>query len=223
MPAILSPIAICNLALGRINVLESITSFDDGTAAAIACTQAYDFCRLDLLYKFPWGWASKYQNLTLVATQPNQEWLYAYQYPTDALFVRRLIMIPTPPPALPPPPTPAPTWNRSDTDAYPSPFEIGYLNDARVIYTDLINACAKYTFDQTDTAPFTPDFVNVFAWRLAQELAMSMSASDAVKAKADRGFDVSSMAAAAAAMNESQNSQPFIQYNAEGVRARWNS
>ena len=223
MPTPLSAVQICNLALARIQVLQQISSLNppDNTPAGLACATVYDFCRQECLHDFPWGWASKYVALTLVATNPNREWTYAYQYPTDCLFIRRLTVTPTAVTGQPYNQQPPTTYDRSDTNPQPAPFEIGYIDGAQCIYTDLVNASCKYTFDQTDTAPFIPEFVNLLSWRIAYELCMSLGASQEVKAQAARGWESSKFECAAHAMNESQNSQPFVTYNSETVRARW--
>lgn len=222
MPTPLSAVSVCNLALSRIGVLQKITSLADQTPAGVACNAAYDFCRQELIQAFPWGWASSYAQLALVATQPNAEWLYAYQYPTEALFIRRIMPTPNATQTLPAGTTPWPTWNRSDTDAYPAPYEIGYLHGAQVIYTDLINATCKYTFDQGDTTPFTAQFADLFAWRLAMELAYPLANSDERRRFAEAKFDKLKWEAPARAMNEQQNSQPFVTENSEFIRGRWN-
>ena len=226
MPTPLSAVALCNLALSRIGVLQQISSLTppDNSPAGIACAAVYDFCRQSLLHEFPWGWASKYAVLTLASTpgvMANPEWLYAYQYPTDCLFVRRIISTPTPPPGLPTTLQAVPSWDRSDTNPYPPPFEIGYMNGSQVIYTDLINAACKYTFDQGDTGPMVPEFADIFAWRLAVELSMSLANNDGIRQRALREYGRTSTEGAAHAMNESQNSQPFISDSSEFVRARF--
>lgn len=223
MPVPQSAVNICNIALNRIGVLQTIVSLTppDNSPSGVACSAVYDFCRLELLAKFPWPWASKYATLALVATNPNQEWRYAYQYPTDALFVRRVTVSPTATVTQPYGTSPGFTFDRSDTNPKPPPFEIGYMNSAQVIYTDLQNAACKYTFDQTDVTTFTTEFANLFAWRLAVELADALANDPGQRERCDKMFRQVEMTSAAIAMNEAQNSQPYVDYNSPTVRARW--
>lgn len=223
MPVPQSAVQICNIALNRIGVLQTIVSLNppDNTPTGVACALAYDFCREELLSKFPWPWASKYTTLAVVATNPNQEWRYAYQYPTDALLIRRVTVSPTASVTQPYGTTPGFTFDRGDTNPNPIPFEIGYMNSARVIYTDLQYAACKYTFDQTDSATFTTEFANMFAWRLAVELADSLANDPNQRERCNKMYDQVEMKSAAIALNESQNSQPYIDYNSETVRSRW--
>lgn len=224
MPQTVSAIQLCNIALGRIGVLQPITSFSDGTAASIACSAAYDFKRQLLLNAFPWGWASKYVVLTQVSSNSapaNAEWAYAYQYPTDCLQIRRIMCTPAGQTSAYPGSQPTPSWNRNDTDAYPAPYEIGYINGAQVIYTDQANATAKYTFDQGDTTPFTPEFAEIFAWAIAVEIAFPLANSMDRREMAKREYDKAVIAGASQALNESQNSKPFQPGNTETIRGRF--
>jgi len=218
-----SAVQICNLGLNRVGVLQTITSLNppDNTPAGVAASLVYDFCRQIILAKFPWPWASKYTTLAVVATNPNQEWRYAYQYPTDALFVRRVTVSPTAANLQPYGTSPGFTFDRSDTNPNPPPFEVGYLNSARVIYTDLQYAACKYTFDQTDTGAFTPEFVNLLAWRLAIDFADSLANDAGQRERCEKMYQMVELKCAAIAMNEAQNSQPSVDYNSATVRARW--
>ncbi len=98
-----------------------------------------------------------------------------------------------------------------------SPPAAGYA----CVYTDLLNAWALYTFDQTDVTVFEPNFQNLLAWRLAKELALSLGSSDMIAGMAEKGYNDAKMKCAATAMNEQQNSQPYVTYNSEVIRGRW--
>ncbi len=225
MPTPLDGVSICNLALSRIGVLTPITSLtSDTSTAGKACKAVYDFVRQRLLRDFPWGWASKYAVLTqvnAVGTRANAEYLYAYAYPTDCLFIRRLIPTPTTPPGLPAGTAPWATYDREDTNHFPPPFEIGYSSGAQVIFTDLQNASCKYTFDQGDTGPMVAGFDDCFAWGLAVELAMSMANKEDTRQRAEKMFERATMLGAAKAMNEAQNSKPIMTPTSEYDRARF--
>ena len=220
-------IGICNLALSRIGVLKPITSLTDGTPAANALNLAYNQCRQELLHDFPWGWSSKYVLLTQLSSNTanvNFEWTYSYVYPSDCLMVRRLQLQPQNQAPLTTPPLPlTPTWDRADTDAYPVPYEVGYdgTTGQQVIYCDFQNVVCKYTFDQGDTAPFTPEFANIFAWRLAMEVSFPLANSEERRTKAEQMYEKTKGEGASHALNEQQNSKPFQPYNTQSIRGRF--
>lgn len=229
MPTPLSAVSIANLALARIGATQQITALGppDPSAAAQQCQLWYNFCRQDLLHEFPWPWARKFAQLNLVQTAPNEAWTYAYRMPADALFVRRLTITPTPQNAIPQT-TPItypqqywPTYDRSDVNAYPPPFQVGSDSDGQLIYTDLINASVEYTRDAEDTAQFPVEFSGLLAWRLAIELAAGMANDPAKIAFANRMYEQEKWKASAHSMNEEQNSHPFFTWNSEFVRGRY--
>lgn len=212
----LSAVDICNLALSRIGVLQQITSIDppDATPAGLACAAVYTLCRKELMHDFPWPFASKYAELALLATDPNEEWTYAYAYPSDCLRIRRLT-------SSNDPTRTSPSWDREDTNPYPFPYEIGYIDGQTVIYTDLQAAWCKYTFDMEDTNPWTPEFANILAWRLAVDLAYPLANSEERRATAQKNYEREKLEGAAHAMNEAQISKPFMPGNVAMIRGRF--
>lgn len=81
-------VEIANLALSHIG-MASINSMDEASEPARMCKQFYDRCRREVLRHYQWPFATKQVQLALLAlTPPN--YLYAYQYPTDCLYMRKL-------------------------------------------------------------------------------------------------------------------------------------
>ena len=111
--------------------------------------------------------------------------------------------------------------SRSDTDAYPHPFEIGHDADGRLIYTMECHAWCKYTMAVTDPVQFAPDFSSLLAWRMAMELSYGLAISDSRREFAVKMYENEKMRIRGMAFNESQNSQPFVTYNSEFIRARF--
>ncbi len=154
---------IANTALLRIGVSQFLTDLDvDNSAAAIACRLLYDEERLNTLRDFNWPFARAYATLALAAgstdAPANPDWIYAYTWPADCVFVRRILNC----------------FGRQATS--PPPYVIGRATaGGRLILTNQTDAAAEYTFDVTDAAELEPLFASMFAWRLAAQLALSLS------------------------------------------------
>lgn len=87
---------IANLALLRIGVSQQLTDVDTDTSReALSARLIFDDERDFVLRDFPWPWARKYKTLALVtgsvASPANSDWIYAYRYPADCVFVRRVV------------------------------------------------------------------------------------------------------------------------------------
>jgi hypothetical protein len=213
-----------NQSLSRIGSAQTIASLSESSSAAVQGALWYPIVRDALLRDFMWPWATSYAPLVLVSdptTGPvNTEWLYSYRYPTDCLFIRRLL--------IPPSSTPAVTltsqgqvliapvqW-RQDADPYPVPFEIGQDADGKLIYADL------YTAAVTDPTQFAPDFSDLLVWRLAVELSYSLAISDARRDFAQKMYKDVLATTRANALNEQQRDNPYVTWNSEFTRARFN-
>ena len=83
-----------NLALVRIGVSKTIVTLQDQTREAFTALVVYDHEFRATLRSHPWPFATKYATLTVVAgsrtTHVNADWVYAYNYPTDCIFARRI-------------------------------------------------------------------------------------------------------------------------------------
>lgn len=226
----LSAVQICNYALARIGSTQTITSLDDGSNEAAQCNIFYDACRQELLRAFSWPWASRYIKLTQVSengVQANPEWGVSYRYPTDCLFIVRLIQYTqqstTTPPQTTGPVVQVPVYcpDRSDTNPYPLPYSIGQDDDGLLVLTTMPEVWCKYTQDVTDPMRFSMDFAMLLAWRLAMELSYGLAISDSRREMAIKMYNDGLMRVRANSYNESQNDQPFVNYNSQFIRARW--
>lgn len=235
MPNTLSAVAIFNMALSRIGSTQVIASFNDRSNEAIQARLWYEPCLNEVLTAFPWPWASAYATLALVSApgvRANNEWTYSYRVPTDCLFVIRL----TPPPCVPFSSgadltsisgdqvfiTSIQPQQRADGNAYAQPFEIGHDAQGRLIYTDTANAVIKYTAAVSDPTQFSSDFASILAWRIAKDIAMGLARSTERRAEATKMYDAELKTVQSNQRNESQNDAAFVDWQAEGVRARWN-
>lgn len=169
-----SDVDICNIALSHVGADAIVSAIDppDGSVEAGHCARFYAIARRTLLELGDWQWATKRVALAQV-TNESDIWQYAYEQPSDCINALRILR-----------PT-ASTNGISYTDPFgtlqplvPS-YYIAYdeSNGAQfeiegsTIYTNEPNAVLKYTFDVTDTAKFTPSFVDALGYMLASYLA----------------------------------------------------
>jgi len=170
---------IVNLALMRIGVTKDndLKAAADVMAQGRLVQKAFIFERDFVLRDFPWKWATNYADAVVEfgspSTPANHDWVYAYHYPDDAVFIRRLI--------------PSTTAAASSSGLiYPHhsrlhrshqhPFVIGSDGEGQVIFSNLATPTIEYTRKLTSDAEFdTYDrmFTSMLAWRLAATLAPS--------------------------------------------------
>jgi hypothetical protein len=141
-----SQVDICNLALTRIGG-EEITAIDEGTRGARLCNRHYAPTLNALLREGEWNFSIKRVVLAQDVTPPVSQYAYRYALPADFVKVVRL--------------------NECDSDEYR--VEAGF------IVTDEGTATIEYVFQVTDENAFDPQFVDVFAQRLAAEVCYALT------------------------------------------------
>lgn len=99
----------------------------------------------------------------------NGDWLYAYRWPDDCLFARRLVS--------------ATFTGRTFSDT-PIPFRIGRDKNGLLVYTNEAEAVLEYTTLDCDALFMDDLFVDSFTWRLASYLAPALSRDDKMSIKA---------------------------------------
>lgn len=158
-------VQIANFALFRIKVSKQITSLTEQSPEAIACNLWFTHAREAVLSDAEWPFATKRGLLALVtltdAEMPD-EWGFAYAYPTDCIYARIM-------------------WDGAQKRRPEQELEFRIEHhpnsDARIIYSDVEDACLIYTKDVTNAGLFSEHFVDALAWRLAADIAPSLMAS----------------------------------------------
>ena len=201
-----SKTAVVNIALSRIGVSKQIANVD--TEQSLPAQTARTIIDEDILYvlrDFPWPWATSYKSLALVAGTSSvnavSDWRYAYRYPSDCLFARRIVM---------------PGVGRSDPN--PAPFRIGRDASGRLIYTDQEDAELEYTYNVSDISEFDSLATSQLAWKLAAGMGPSLSRIKGIVELCMQGYEIDKTKAQSRALNESQQE---VQIEAEGIRARY--
>lgn len=180
-----SQVTIGNLALGLMGARSVVTSFSESNPEAAQLSLWYDVDRQWLLRAHRWGFASKQDNLTLLATAPGVDlqpqtnlpwpfmpWNYSYAYPSDCVQFRYII----------------PTYNAQPAGivapwALPQPpvrFYVSSIQNPsnqtiKAIFTNQMQAYGIWTADITDPDLFDPQFVEALSFLLAAHLAIPLS------------------------------------------------
>lgn len=196
---------VVNIALSRIGVSKQVANVE--TEQSLAAQLARTIIDEDILYvlrDFPWPWATAYKNPALVAgtTSVNavSDWRYAYRYPADCLFVRRIV---------------TPSVGRSD--ANPAPYRIGRDAEGRLIYTNQEDAEIEYTYNVSDVSEFDALAVSQLAWKLGAGMGPALSRIKGIVELCMQGYEIDKTKAQSRALNESQQEVPI---EAESIRAR---
>lgn len=147
---------ICNLALARIGDEATVSSIDppEGSAQATHCARFYPMALGTILDAHYWSFCTVRSTLAQLAATPAFGWAYAYAQPNNAVNIISI--------------------HAADAidDKDPRPFEMESLADGTtVIYTNTLNAAARYTVRGTDPAKYQPLFVESLVWLLSSHLS----------------------------------------------------
>lgn len=188
-----SVVDICNLALGHLGDIASVTSIDppEGSAQAEHCARFYPIARDTLLEMHNWNFASR-RVIPAQLTSTWPEWKYAYQVPSDIINMVSVL----PPDAQDDystrwAPTDAPWTNYSPVVAagryVPQPYTIEVMADGtQILYTNQKDAVLRYTQRVDDPTRFSPLFTLTLSWHLASMLAGPVIKGDMGQAEGKR-------------------------------------
>lgn len=195
-------VQICNLALSHIGHSGGVVSIDppDQSVQAQYCAMFYEPAVLVCLAEGQWGFASKTTELAEL-TNDDTRFAYMYAVPSDLLTVSMVFETDGTAPFL-------------GTDQQ----DFSLINGS--LYTNQANASIEYTRKITDTAQFTPLFVDAVTWLLASYLAGVLIKGD-VGASASLKLRQAYVAALgrAAALDGKQR-HVTTNYTPEWIRAR---
>lgn len=185
---------ICNLSISHLGISKEIGNVTtEQSAEAKACRRFYDECREAVLTDYSWPFATKFATLGLVAENPNSEWGYSYRYPTDCLFLRRIL-----------------SGAREDTELTRIAYKIGKDAQGLLIFTDQPLAEVEYTENIADEDLFTANFRLALSYRLASYIAPRITAGDPFRLaeKVMQLYMVEISKSAANAFNENKMNEP---------------
>ncbi len=156
---------IANLALSHIGIGKEIANLTtENSQEANASRRFFVPSRDEVLRDFPWPFATRFVTLGLIEDDPTEEWDFSYGYPSDAVRMVRLL-----------------SGIRNDNRQSKVSYKVVSGNSGREIYTDLEDAQAEFTFRETDTQRYPPDFVMAFSYKLAMRIAPRLTRGDPFK------------------------------------------
>jgi hypothetical protein len=194
---------IANMALGHVGVGREIADLDtENSAEAKACRRFFENTAKVAQRDFEWAFNKKVVTLGLVEEDPTDEWGYSYREPSDCLFIRRLI-----------------NGARSLSADTRVPFEKAVDTSGGLIYTDMEDAVAEYTFYQDNLALWPDDFALAHSLLLAARIAKLVTGGDPFKLgdRAMAEYLSTSGRAKRATLNEKQ---PDPDLDPEWIRGR---
>lgn len=186
---------IVNLGLMRLGVSQSVANVDtENSREALTARLIFDDELRYVIRDFPWPFATAYADLGLVdgsTSEPaTRDWTYAYRYPSDCAFVRRIV-----------------TENgRNNTN--PPPYRIGRDAQGKLVYTNEAEAQIEYTMDVTEAEELDALAVSMLAWRLAGSMAPSLSRIKDMAKTAMEMYEIDKSKAHSRALNEQQQEAP---------------
>jgi hypothetical protein len=139
-----SPLDICNSALTKLGG-RRITSLTQEVKEAKLCGERYPFLRDELLQRHMWNFAISRIQLAKLSTTPAFGFDNEFQLPSDCL---KVIDIDSP--------------------------DYDFVIEGRVLRTNLDEVRIKYIKKITNTALFSPVFVEALSLRLAWDLSYSL-------------------------------------------------
>lgn len=193
-------VVVSRMALAHIGARSNIESLDELGAEPKAAKLWFDQARKQVLEAFDWSFARK--RLTLAThgdAPPTGEWAYRYQYPADAIMIRRIVN---------------PVLSLGDAP----PFEIETsVNGTLSIVTNVNGACAVYTFDQQQLDLYSPLAILALSYALAHLMSNNLSTRQEL-AKQQRLNFLRTVQAARASDGNQHMPKPIR--DAEWIRAR---
>jgi hypothetical protein len=202
--AVYSDVGVCNLALDRIGIGQTIDDLNGTSHLAQVCARWYAICRDRILESYPWPFTTVRVALELVeefteSDDPDAEWRFAYRYPNGCMAARRIVS------GLPKP---------QDFDGIP--YELGQDGDGRLIFTNQQDAILEMTGTYEDPGEWPGVFADVVSADMASEIGSPLRVE---QDRVDRAVGLRNAAwarAAGLASREGRIERPISSY----VRAR---
>lgn len=178
---------ICNIALFRLGISDTIASLDDDTTTARVCKAVYNQCLNEFLRVCMWPWAIKRVVLSPTGTPPD-EWGFSYAYPADCVRILDVVI----------------PGNRNPQNEMRIPYRVEYNGTQRVIYTDAETATIRYTSNALPVTEMPSDCVSALAWKIAGEVAMPLRVKPDYAQQAKQAYVTDLSIAAASSASEAQ-------------------
>lgn len=161
---------LVNQAARQAGIRRRIGSIYDGSELAKVALDVYGQTRDELLRRQSWGFAQRQSGLLVVsAFAPPLPWLYAYDWPTDALLICAVLPFPITYPDLNP------------VDYLFAPYNLvsgsPVMDTDRVVVSYVANAFAIYTGRITNPNQWDAGFTAAMIANLQEKLAPALAAA----------------------------------------------
>lgn len=162
-----SSTVISNMALSHLGLGKTIANLDtEQSEEASACRVYYETARDTVLRDAQWPFAKTDVALGLVEECPTDEWNYSYRYPSDCLFVRRII-----------------SGIKRESREIRVPYQVSSDASGLLILTDVADAKIEYTKRAEQVQFYPSDFLLAFSYLLAALIAPRITKGDSFKLK----------------------------------------
>lgn len=166
-------IAIINTGLTLLGV-RTISNIDQENEVARKVKQIFDSSRDDVLRGASWNFASKFERLSLLAEEVDDDdhvpgWTFTYKYPANCLKVRKVFNDST-------------LLSRRLVDRNKNFREvIATTSGEKALVSNLNLAQVEFTFQVTDTTQFDSAFDRALAHKLAFDLAITLTGNGSIQ------------------------------------------
>lgn len=222
-------VEICNLALTHVGEAPKITSLDPGVDAsteAEVCAQLYPVARDAVLEKHTWSFATKFVELVeLTKDSTRTAWDYAYRIPDDMASVISVLpqgvyddyTLPWQPVADYQIPLPEHQVGVN----VPAPFAIERdSNGDLVLYTDVENACLRYTARVNASVRQPRLFKVAVSWYLASLLCGPIVKGDSAARLRQQAMQMATYAMNEAVREDGHNRDSKPPHNVPWISGR---
>lgn len=170
MAAVTTEVQIWNIALSRVGE-RAVSSVSDTSAAAGHCQTHYDFCLKEVLERFEWPFARRQAILSEPDGVEREGWEYCYLLPSDCVKPLRLLAEDERAGLLTP-------YTRTPYAVMPA-INADDSIDGMLLCTDAESGEDFEVLEYIALVEYIPSYPSIFvsalAWRLASELALSVS------------------------------------------------
>lgn len=194
---------LCNLAVSHLGIGDEIANLEtEDSAEASACrrffTTAFETFQRDFNYSFE----TKSKVLGLISSDPNDRYLFEYEYPSDCAIAGRII-----------------SGLITDNRQSQVPFVIVRGTSGRVIHSNWEDAELEYQFLDTESGRFPADAIMTFSYKLAELIAPRVTAGDpfGLGDKAERHYEKAKGISESNNLNEQQEEEEPL---SEFIRVR---
>ena len=195
--SIMTDTQICNLALGKISA-PSIVDLNEQSAVAEVLRTHFESVRREVIASSPWPFATKRVKATRLTAGPAWGYTYAFQMPTDYVFVIDAL---------------AEDESRIARDRY--------VVEGNQLLTDEGTCLLKYVAEVTDPNQFPMLFVNAFSHLLAARICPALTGNAQLGALLESQVPDLISKGSASNQNESRDRQVDYTLFCESISARY--